>query len=199
MPIKAQNKSQIRMDLKTIDPKNVNITVAGKFRLRELIGKGSFGQIYRARIRGTEAVVAVKLEKKAGSSYLSLAKEARVISELGNKQGFPTLYAFGKEEAYNYMAVTLLGPNLEKLARTCGSRLSMKTVLMLADQVLTRVENLHNQGYIHRDIKPENFVMGVNDASKNLFLIDFGLARHYKDQNGKHIPLSDNKGLVGDS
>lgn len=185
------------MDLKSIDPKNVNITVGGKFRLKELIGKGSFGQIFRAIVKGSDSEVAVKIEKKQTNGYLSLSKEARVIADLNAKAGFPNLYAYGREDSLNYMATTLLGPNLEKNLRMCGGKFPMKTVLMLADQILTRIETLHEHSYVHRDIKPENFVMGLGTADKTLYIIDFGLAHAYQDSQGKHIPFKDKKGLVG--
>jgi len=87
--------------------------------------------------------------------------------------------------------------NLEKLFKLCGQKLSLKTVLMLADQMITRIEILHEKNFLHRDIKPENFVMGTGSNGKILYMIDFGLARSYKDQNGRHISFRDGKGLVG--
>lgn len=185
------------MDLKAIDPKNVNVTIGGKFKLKELIGKGSFGQIYSASVKGTDAEVAVKLEKKQANTYVSLSKEARIISELNGDQGFPNLYAYGKEESFNFMATTLLGYNIEKFLRTCGGKFPMKTTLMLADQILTRIETFHSHGYVHRDIKPENFVMGRGVTQNNLFMIDFGLARAFQDLNGKHVAFKEKNGLVG--
>lgn len=50
---------------------------------------------------------------------------------------------------------------------------------------------------IHRDIKPENYVIGNEDIT-TLYMIDFGLAKYYRDQNdGKHIPNIEKKGLIG--
>ena len=65
----------------------------------------------------------------------------------------------------------------------------MKTVLMLADQMIGRIEYVHNKNFIHRDIKPDNFLMGIGRHCNKLFLIDFGLAKKYRDNRTRqHIP-----------
>lgn len=57
---------------------------------------------------------------------------------------------------------------------------------------------IHERGFIHRDIKPENFLIGLGRKSSTLYIIDFGLAKRYKDpRSGKHIPYKDNKSLTG--
>ena len=62
--------------------------------------------------------------------------------------------------------MTMLGPNLEMLKKNCDKeKFSYKTTFMIADQIITRLEALHNKGYIHRDIKPENFAIGINGQS----------------------------------
>ena len=80
------------------------------------------------------------------------------------------------------MVMELLGPNLERLTKLCGSKLSLKTVLILGLQMIDRIEVLHNAGYIYKDIKPENWVMGLENKSHILHLIDFGKCKRYKSK-----------------
>eukprot|EP00163_Fabomonas_tropica_P013631 TRINITY_DN2518_c1_g3_i1.p1 TRINITY_DN2518_c1_g3~~TRINITY_DN2518_c1_g3_i1.p1 ORF type:complete len:235 (-),score=67.58 TRINITY_DN2518_c1_g3_i1:512-1216(-) len=96
------------------------------------------------------------------------------------------------------MVMDLLGPSLEDLFNYCNRRFSVKTVLMLADQMISRIEYVHLKNFIHRDIKPDNFLMGLHKKGNQVNLIDFGLAKKYRDpKTHQHIPYRENKSLTG--
>ena len=112
--------------------------------------------------------------------------------------GIPSVRWFGVEGDYNCMVMDLLSFSLEELFVECGRKFSLKTVLMLGDQLISRLEILHTKNYIHRDIKPDNFLMGRESKIRLVHLIDFGLAKLYRDpQNQKHISYHDDKNLTG--
>lgn len=112
--------------------------------------------------------------------------------------GFPQFVWFGQEGDYYIMAIELLGPSLEDLFVYCGRKLSLKTVLLIADQLIHRIETFHTRTYIHRDLKPENILIGLEESAQTIYLIDFGLAKRWKNPHtNEHIPYRDKKSLTG--
>lgn len=96
------------------------------------------------------------------------------------------------------MAIELLGPSLEDLFVYCGRKLSLKTVLLIAEQLISRIEVFHEMSYIHRDLKPENILIGMEESAQTVYLIDFGLAKRWKNPTtNEHIPYRDKKSLTG--
>jgi casein kinase 1 delta len=112
--------------------------------------------------------------------------------------GIPLVKWWGTEGDYNVMVMELLGPSLEDLFNFCSRKFSLKTSLLLADQTISRVEYIHSKNFIHRDIKPDNFLMGLGKKGNLVYIIDFGLAKKYRDaRTHQHIPYKENKNLTG--
>ena len=115
----------------------------------------------------------------------------------------PGLYYIGTDSSvpnqqFHVMVMDLLGPSLEDLFQSCKRNFDLKTVLMIAVQLIRRIEKVHEERIIHRDIKPDNFLIGGTDATRdNIYIIDFGLAKCYKNSEGEHIPYKDGKNLTG--
>ena len=70
--------------------------------------------------------------------------------------------------------------------------------LLPAVQLISRIEFVHSKSFIHRDIKPDNFLMGLGKRANQVNVIDFGLAKKYRDPKTHiHIPYRENKNLTG--
>lgn len=175
----------------------MDLRVGRKFRIGRKIGSGSFGDIYHGTnlISGEE--VAIKLES-IRSRHPQLEYESRVYRYLSGGIGLPFIRWFGREGEYNAMVIDLLGPSLEDLFNYCHRKFSFKTVIMLALQMIFRVQYIHGRSFIHRDIKPDNFLMGTGRRGSTVHIIDFGLSKKYRDFNThRHIPYRENKSLTG--
>ena len=92
----------------------------------------------------------------------------------------------------------LLGQSLENLFQAQNKSFSIKTACMLGIQMIDRIEYVHSRKIIHRDIKPDNFVIGRNDKSHIVYILDFGLSKKYYSVSHKcHIPFIKGKKLTG--
>ncbi|CAD8094390.1 unnamed protein product [Paramecium sonneborni] len=176
----------------------VGMVIAGKYKLLEKIGAGSFGMVFKSQYLKNGDLVAAKFEKRDDSQkgVSLLIREIKVLTEVNGLKGFPQIKFYGRDENYNFFMETYLGLNLEQLLRKCGNRFSIHTTLRIGIQIIERLQVFHEKNLIHRDIKPENFTISRQDASQ-IMAIDFGLAKYYRDTAGKHIPFVNNKGLIG--
>lgn len=77
------------------------------------------------------------------------------------------------------MLMDLLSSSLEDLFDQHGKHLSLKTVLQIGEQMIERIEIVHEKHILHRDIKPDNFLMGVGKNAHLVYLVDFGLSKKY--------------------
>ncbi|XP_075231301.1 casein kinase I-like isoform X2 [Lycorma delicatula] len=175
----------------------MELRVGNKYRLGRKIGSGSFGDIYLGTNISTGEEVAIKLECLK-TRHPQLHIESRFYKMMQGGVGIPTIKWCGSEGDYNVMVMELLGPSLEDLFNFCSRRFSLKTVLLLADQLITRVDYIHSRSFIHRDIKPDNFLMGLGKRGNLVYIIDFGLAKKYRDaRTHSHIEYRENKNLTG--
>jgi serine/threonine protein kinase len=137
---------------------------------------------------------ALKMENKEGGQNL-LESEAYFLCYLKG-YGIPSVKSYGFSGNYNIMVMELLGKSLEDLFQDCKKTFSLKTVCFLAQQMLDRMEFIHNKHIIYRDIKPDNFVMGLNNKSDIVYILDFGVAKKYRSSTLQHIKFNINKKLT---
>ncbi|KAL5276862.1 hypothetical protein ACFFRR_002210 [Megaselia abdita] len=174
-----------------------DVIIGGKYRVIRKIGSGSFGDIYLGMSMLCGEEVAIKMEN-AQARHPQLLYEYKLYRVLSGGIGIPRIRYYGTEKNYNTLVMDLLGPSLEDLFNFCSRHFTIKTVLMLVDQMIGRLEFIHIKCFIHRDIKPDNFLMGIGRHCNKLFLIDFGLAKKYRDpRTRQHIQYREDKNLTG--
>ena len=184
-------KLKISSDKKNKLQKNYPNVIVNNFVILDKIGGGSFGDIYLSFSLRDSVEVAIKKEIKKFNKTPKIKTEARIYQSLLNiqpkqdisgekaiiqevEQGVPKFYGTGELPETNYIITEFLGPNLMDLFRFCNKKkFTIHTICLIAIQLINRIEFLHKHHYIHRDIKPENFVIGIEDKSNIIYLIDF--------------------------
>ncbi|KAL4502231.1 hypothetical protein ABPG72_000466 [Tetrahymena utriculariae] len=164
--------------------------------LKKKVSSGSFGVVFIGMDKNTKEFVAIKLEKEDNEDIRSLDREVQILTRLQGLSNVPKLYWSGQENNYNIMVLNLLGRDLAYYMKAL-KKFSLKTVLMLMDQLITVLENVHNRSIIHRDLKPENILMGRENEAHMVYIIDYGISKIYRDNSGRHITFKDNKPFIG--
>jgi len=135
--------------------------------------------------KGT-GLVAIKFEPK-NVEHHRLHDEAHAYNSLAGGPGIPFVHGSGTTEHCRYIILDLLGPSLEDLFNFCNRKFTLKTILLIADQALSRIEYIHSQSYAHRDIMSENLVIGLGKFGNLLHLINFGSSK-YVHLNVGNVP-----------
>ena len=191
--------------------------IAENFVLLTKIGHGSFWDIILSNSLKEKTEVILKKEKKTKNQRTSPLhnelKAYQTLLDISNStdisgakpvlqleiQGIPKFYGFGDKGDYYYLIQEFLGPNLSQLLNYCGKKkFTLGTICLIAMQMLNRIEYIHKRHYLHRDIKPENFCIGNEENTNTIYLIDYGLAKRFKDnKTNQHIPYREGRPFIG--
>uniref|UniRef100_E6Q231 Putative Mitogen-activated protein kinase kinase kinase n=1 Tax=mine drainage metagenome TaxID=410659 RepID=E6Q231_9ZZZZ len=152
-------------------------TLAGRYEIGELLGRGGTADTYRALDKKLGREVAVKvLIERSSDTIERLLGEARAMARL-NHPRIVAVFDAGEDEGYPYIIMELMrGRNLADLR---SGELKYKQALGFICDILEGLDYAQSQGIVHRDIKPSNVMLDEN--SERVKLTDFGLARRASD------------------
>lgn len=156
------------------------------------LGSGSFGNVYKAS-NGNHNY-AIKIEDTDKISRLEF--ELNMYKSIDSQLGIPKIFWYGEVDSKSVLIMEYLGPSLDDLFEFCGKKFSLKTVSMIALQILDRIKIIHDKNILHRDIKPDNFVIGSGKKKNVIYMIDLGLSKFYK-KNQDHIVYKKNANFTG--
>ena len=163
--------------------------IANKYQMVNPLGRGKFGQVFEGLYVSKKEKVAIKLET---SAFKTLKNESSLLHYLYSEgcRKIPIVYWFGKYGEYPALVMTYYTESLEQVFRRLLD-LSPSRIHKWIKQMVEIVEFIHSCLVIHRDLKPQNFMFkqSVSESNDELYLIDFGLATVYADDEKKPVPL----------
>lgn len=168
-----------------------------KYIITRYISSGSFGDVFEAKHKRTEELVALKIpiQNSERDGLSSLLKESRIYKDLSNPERGIANMRIIKHKDRKIIVMDLLGASLQSLLSKY-KRFNMKTIIYLAICMIDIIKHIHSCGYLHKDIKPDNFTLDFRDPRK-LFCIDFGISGRYLKRNGEHVDFSNNRKFCG--
>ncbi|KZV89784.1 kinase-like protein [Exidia glandulosa HHB12029] len=166
-----------------------------KLALDKLVGRGGFSRVYLARVTssssaiGTEvAVKKMHITKHVQNSVLRHEACAYILLAGSGHSSVPEVYAWGRSQYYDYLALELLGDDVLSVREG----LTLRNFVILACAMLDALEHVHSRGIVHCDVKPGNFLFSRAPPKYQLKLIDFGLAIPFRDlSTGEHVLTSE--------
>ena len=160
---------------------------AGRYEIKEILGAGGMGVVYRAFDRELQEPVAIKTLKPealaAGAALDRFKQEIRLARRIAHRNVVRT-YDLGEQNGMYYLTMEYVeGTSLKQLILSRG-KLPVEVTLTVGKQLCRALEVAHAEGVIHRDIKPQNIVVEPNGFLK---VMDFGIARLANPPKGKGL------------
>ncbi|MEM9657369.1 MAG: protein kinase, partial [Planctomycetota bacterium] len=169
---------------RSVGPSSDQIPYAalGHYEIKEVIGRGGMGDVYRAYDPTLDRYVALKVLPPALSRNVQYIErfncEARAIAKLSHPNIVPVHFIGSEGTTYFFAMQYVAGPSLADLLNE-QKRLPVATAIRLVRQVVAGLAEAHRHGLIHRDIKPGNVL--IDQRRRTAMLADFGLVKSRHD------------------
>lgn len=165
-----------------------NLTkIAKKYCIEKAIGSGKFGEVYKGINDKTGEQVAIKLESP-GTSMKLIKHETTILKYLYDHgcRNIPMVYWFGIWNHYSVLVMPFLEGSLYDKIKSVHKEnkvVPIEKIYAIMVSAIDIIMAVHKNYIIHRDIKPQNFML----KNGELYLIDFGLATFYIDDQREHV------------
>jgi serine/threonine-protein kinase len=168
------------------EPSFVGRLLEDKYLVKEVIGRGGMGAVYRAENVRIGKQVAIKILHRGhdpgSSSSKRLYREARLMGSLGHPN-IVEIYDLGAlDDGAPFQVMELLeGESLAARIRLDGG-MPIEESLAIADDVLSALDAAHARGIVHRDLKPDNVFLARKEGRVVTKLLDFGISKTIGDE-----------------
>lgn len=165
--------------------------IAGRYELRDRIGRGAFGEVFEAYDQRLRRLVALKTlpieaiaDAEATEELRRFHLEARAVARLSHP-GIVTVHDFGETPKFAWIVMELVIGETLKAVLDRGERPGLRETVRIVGELLAALHYAHGRGIVHRDVKPANILlaMSAGDGLGDVRLADFGVARMGDSQN----------------
>ena len=160
----------------------------GDYRLKEVLGEGSFAKVYLGEhVDPTKPPAAVKVFKVplTGPMVNQFFNEVKTLEEL-NHEHIVRIYDFGAEDSFPYLAMEFARHGTLDDIHPQNTRLSPTRIAEYLDQLAPALDFAHSKKIVHRDLKPANLLLGEKtNGEKKVLIGDFGLAQVFQNTTSR--------------
>ncbi|KAF8386551.1 hypothetical protein PRIPAC_75693 [Pristionchus pacificus] len=191
--VPPKKKDKVKTKRAILKAGNVISSPTHTYTVVKLLGSGGFGDVYLVEDDTSKARYALKTEfyGAAKTLFSRLKIEAHVLDKCTkapahSRRHFLTLKDKGTTSDFKFICMDVVGPSLDSVRKKyCDGEFSKGTALNVSKRSLQAIWDVHTLGFLHRDIKPANFSIGLGpEQEKCIFMLDFGIAREFKNPNG---------------
>src|SRR6266705_2268520 len=176
-------------------------TLAGKYKIEELINSGGMGSVYRGKHVLMDKTVAIKVLRPSlaldHSVVARFSREAKAASRISHPNAV-IVTDFGEDEnGVVFLVMEYLdGRTLKDVIKSDGP-MKLDRVIEIIRQVSGALDVAHSQGVIHRDLKSDNIMLSRTNGNEWAKVLDFGIAKIQQPEGARDIEITAANLVVG--